>query len=84
MSGRMKLSVCLILFCFARPVLAAAPMLDKVDLFEAEKGGYALFRIPGIIITSIWPQSLVSSRASQYAIIVPLAVMTMPGILNSA
>src|ERR1051325_1916186 len=52
MSGRMKLSVCLILFCFARPGLAAAPMLDKVDLFEAEKGGYALFRIPGIVITA--------------------------------
>ena len=30
---------------------AAAPLLEKVDLFEAGKDGYALYRIPGIVTT---------------------------------
>jgi Neuraminidase (sialidase) len=34
------------------PVRAAEPRLDKTDLFEAGKGGYALYRIPGIVVTA--------------------------------
>ncbi|TDU71278.1 dipeptidyl aminopeptidase/acylaminoacyl peptidase [Prosthecobacter fusiformis] len=30
---------------------AAEPFLEKTDLFEAGKDGYALYRIPGIIVT---------------------------------
>ncbi len=30
---------------------AAEPLLEKVDVFEAGKDGYALYRIPGIIVT---------------------------------
>jgi len=30
---------------------AAAPFIEKVDLFEAQKDGYALYRIPGIVTT---------------------------------
>src|ERR1700741_1852264 len=30
---------------------AAEPFLDKIDLFEANKDGYALYRIPGIAVT---------------------------------
>ena len=33
------------------PVVAAEPLLDKVDLFEAGKDGYTLYRIPGIVAT---------------------------------
>jgi sialidase-1 len=31
---------------------AAEPLLDKIDLFEAGKDGYALYRIPGIVVTA--------------------------------
>ena len=31
---------------------AAEPFLDKIDLFEAGKDGYKLYRIPGIIVTA--------------------------------
>jgi len=31
---------------------AAEPLLDKLDLFEAGKDGYALYRIPGIVVTA--------------------------------
>ena len=27
------------------------PFLEKLDLFEADKGGYKLYRIPGIVVT---------------------------------
>jgi sialidase-1 len=33
------------------PLPAAEPFLEKTDLFEAGKDGYALYRIPGIIVT---------------------------------
>lgn len=33
------------------PLRAAEPFLLKTDLFEAGKDGYALYRIPGIIVT---------------------------------
>ncbi len=35
----------------AHPANAAAPFLDKVDVFEAGKEGYTLYRIPGIVVT---------------------------------
>src|SRR4051794_15171543 len=30
---------------------AAAPSFDQKDLFEAETGGYAHYRIPGLVVT---------------------------------
>ena len=33
------------------PAPAAELLLDKVDLFEAGKDGYTLYRIPGIVAT---------------------------------
>ena len=38
-------------FLLASPAHAAAPLLEKIDLFEAAKDGYALYRIPGIVTT---------------------------------
>lgn len=40
----------------ALPAVAIAqshqpPLLEKLDLFEADKGGYKLYRIPGIVVT---------------------------------
>jgi sialidase-1 len=35
----------------AAGVFAAPPSIEKVDLFEAAKDGYAYYRIPGIIVT---------------------------------
>ncbi|MBA4063871.1 MAG: exo-alpha-sialidase [Isosphaera sp.] len=36
----------------ALPTAAAAADPDKVDLFEADKGGYKLYRIPGVVATA--------------------------------
>ncbi len=33
------------------PAVAAEPKLETSNLFEAGKGGYALYRIPGIVVT---------------------------------
>ena len=33
------------------PGIAAEPLFEKVDLFEAGKDGYVLYRIPGIVVT---------------------------------
>lgn len=30
----------------------SSPLLEKLTLFEADKGGYQLYRIPGIVVTS--------------------------------
>lgn len=38
-------------FAVVATLPAAAPFLDKVDLFEANKEGYKLYRIPGIAVT---------------------------------
>src|SRR3954447_3961267 len=35
----------------APSIRAAEPLLEKIDLFEAGKDGYALYRIPGIVVT---------------------------------
>ncbi len=49
---RVRLMVMFVVF-LALPALlcAAEPLLEKVDLFEAGKDGYALYRIPGIVAT---------------------------------
>ena len=39
----------LALFCSSAPAFAAEP--EKIDLFEADKGGYAIYRIPGVVVT---------------------------------
>ena len=39
------------LLALVAPASAAEPFLEKVDLFEAGKDGYALYRIPGIVVT---------------------------------
>src|SRR4051812_15842547 len=45
-------SVCLLAIAlFATSAPAAEPFLERVDLFEAGKDGYALYRIPGIVVT---------------------------------
>src|SRR2546426_12678212 len=33
-------------------VMAAEPFLDKLDLFQSGQEGYALYRIPGLIVTA--------------------------------
>lgn len=38
-------------FLLAGSARAAAPFIEKVDVFEAAKEGYALYRIPGIVVT---------------------------------
>ncbi len=38
-----------LLLCFSSPTFAVEP--EKIDLFEAEKGGYAIYRIPGVVVT---------------------------------
>jgi hypothetical protein len=42
----------LLLLLLAAPLPAAEPSLSKTNLFEAGKGGYALYRIPGIVVTA--------------------------------
>ena len=46
-----RLCIAASLWLIAIPCGAAEPFLDKVDLFEAGKDGYALYRIPGIVVT---------------------------------
>src|SRR5437762_2156209 len=48
----MTIRAMLLLAVAATPLQAAEPFLDKTDLFEAGKGGYTLYRIPGIVVTS--------------------------------
>lgn len=40
-----------IVICLGAGRAVAAPLLEKIDLFEAGKDGYALYRIPGIVVT---------------------------------
>lgn len=52
-----RFTLCILLFpgmslVTASPTLAAEPLLEKIDLFEAGKDGYALYRIPGIVVTT--------------------------------
>ncbi len=39
------------LLAAASPQSGAKPLLEKIDLFESGKGDYALYRIPGIVVT---------------------------------
>ena len=39
------------LLVFASAARAAAPFIEKVDLFTANADGYTLYRIPGIVVT---------------------------------
>ncbi|HSI64756.1 MAG TPA: exo-alpha-sialidase [Candidatus Saccharimonadia bacterium] len=39
-------------FFISTPAHAAEPLLEKQDLFEAGKDGYALYRIPGMVVTA--------------------------------
>ena len=44
-------SVALVLAIIGQAVFAGTPELTKATLFEAERGGYKLYRIPGIVVT---------------------------------
>jgi sialidase-1 len=50
--NRTSLFAALSLALLAGFTLAAEPLLEKIDLFEAGKDDYALYRIPGIIVTA--------------------------------
>jgi len=39
-------------FLLSRVAATGQPLLEKIDLFEANKGQYAHYRIPGIVVTS--------------------------------
>lgn len=47
-----RMLLCLALAAVAGPLLAAPPLLEKTDLWEAGKDGYKLYRIPGIVVTA--------------------------------
>jgi sialidase-1 len=36
----------------APPTQAAAPAIERIDLFEAGVGGYAYYRVPGLVVTA--------------------------------
>src|SRR5438046_9781758 len=40
------------LLCTTIPAAAAEPFLDKTDLFQGGKDGFALYRIPGVVVTA--------------------------------
>jgi sialidase-1 len=42
---------CLTLLLFTLPAAAAEPVLERQVLFEADTGGYATYRIPGLVVT---------------------------------
>lgn len=44
-------AVCCAAVAVPSPAVAAEPLLEKIDLWEAGEDGYALYRIPGIIVT---------------------------------
>ena len=44
--------VAALLFGSISTATAAEPMLEKIDLFESGKDGYALYRIPGLVVTA--------------------------------
>lgn len=45
------LGICLVIGQSGPPAVAA-PLLEKVDIFEGGSGGVTLYRIPGIVVTS--------------------------------
>jgi sialidase-1 len=48
---QMKASLVSTVFVAVYVTVGAEPSLQKTDLFEAAKGGYALYRIPGLAVT---------------------------------
>lgn len=46
------LRVALALSCLVASLQSAEPLLEKIELFEAGKDGYAQYRIPGIVVTT--------------------------------
>ncbi len=46
-----RVSITAFAFLLGLQNIIAQPFLEKVDLFEANKDGYALYRIPGIVVT---------------------------------
>jgi sialidase-1 len=48
---RRLLAIAILLSAIPNSVPAAEPFLEKIDLFEAKKDGYALYRIPGLVVT---------------------------------
>src|SRR5688572_3485921 len=44
-------AVCLLLLGFGMRGLAAEPSLEKIDVFVGGEGGYALYRIPGLVVS---------------------------------
>lgn len=47
-----QLSILAIAVSLALGAHAAAPFLEKIDLFEGHQGGYALYHIPGVAVTA--------------------------------
>ncbi len=50
--ARFRLAAVVCAVCCAGDVGAAEPLLEKSDLFEAGKDDYALYRIPGVVVTA--------------------------------
>jgi len=55
--GRLVLASCLVVAAFCGALLQpspaqAEPLFEKHDLWEAGMGGYAIYRIPGIVVTA--------------------------------
>src|SRR6476661_4966254 len=50
--SRISITAALSFALFTSSSLAAEPMLEKIDIFEAGKDDYALYRIPGIVVTA--------------------------------
>lgn len=45
-------ATCLAIVCVCSSVRAAEPMLQQIPMFESGTDGYALYRIPGLIVTA--------------------------------
>src|SRR2546428_2944993 len=46
------LCIAALVLCATPRVHATEPFLEKIDLFEAGKGGYKIYHIPGIVVTA--------------------------------
>jgi len=73
MVPRSPLLACTLAMLLGWPLGAAEPQPEKVDLFTANTGGYALYRIPGIVVTArgtalAWCEARKSGRSDWGAI----------------
>ncbi len=50
--ARVFCGIVIALVVFPQSLSAAEPRLEKINLFEAGKGGHKLYRIPGIVVTA--------------------------------